>query len=202
MLRLQELASPQLTVSWVGLSFSAKAPAPGVTRCGILHLDQGNSWYQYRLGDEEVGSSPAEKDLGTLVDEKLDLNWERALIAQKASHALGCIPSSVASQAREGILPLCSDETPPGVLHPTLEPSAQDRHGPVGAGPEEGTKIIQWLEYLCCEEMKKFSTQEQAAQRCCRCPLPGSVQGQVGWGFVQCDLVKDVPACGRGFGMR
>jgi len=30
---------------------------------------------------------------------------------------------------------LHSDETPPG-----LEPSAQERHGPVGAGPEEGHK--------------------------------------------------------------
>jgi len=35
---------------------------------------------------------------------------------------------------------LCSGETPLGVLCPALEPSAQERHGPVGAGPEEGHK--------------------------------------------------------------
>jgi len=35
---------------------------------------------------------------------------------------------------------LCSSETPPDVLRPALEPSAQERHGPVGAGPEEGHK--------------------------------------------------------------
>jgi len=32
----------------------------------------------------------------------------------------------------------------------------------------------------------------QAAQRSCGCPLPGSVQGQVGRGFEQPDLVEDV----------
>jgi len=35
---------------------------------------------------------------------------------------------------------LCSDETPPAVLQTALEPSAQERHEHVGAGPEEGHK--------------------------------------------------------------
>ena len=35
---------------------------------------------------------------------------------------------------------LRSGETPSGVLHPALDLSAQERHGRVGAGPEEGHK--------------------------------------------------------------
>ena len=44
----------------------------------------------------------------------------------------------------------------------------------------------------------------QAAQRCCGCPVPGGVQGQVGWGPGQSGLVLDMevgsPACGKGAG--
>ncbi|KAK4816011.1 hypothetical protein QYF61_011001, partial [Mycteria americana] len=36
------------------------------------------------------------------------------------------------------------------------------------------------------------------AQRSCGCPIPGSVQGQAGWGFEQLGLVEGIPAHGRG----
>ena len=40
----------------------------------------------------------------------------------------------------------------------------------------------------------------QVAQRSCGCPLPGSVQGRVGWSSEQPGLVEGVAAHGRGVG--
>ena len=45
-------------------------------------------------------------------------------------------------------------------------------------------------------------TLEQAAQRGCGCPLPGSIQDQAGWDFEQSGLVGGVPACSKEVGTR
>ena len=43
------------------------------SKCKILQLGQGNPHYQYKLGDERTECSPVEKDLGLLVNGKLDM---------------------------------------------------------------------------------------------------------------------------------
>ncbi|GAB0177038.1 cAMP-dependent protein kinase inhibitor alpha [Grus japonensis] len=78
----------------------------------VLHMGQGNSKHNYRLGREWTENSPEEEDLGVLVDEKLNMTQQCAPAAQKANCMLGCIKRSVTSRSREVILPLCSCETP------------------------------------------------------------------------------------------
>ncbi|GAB0204167.1 cAMP-dependent protein kinase inhibitor alpha [Grus japonensis] len=54
--------------------------------CKALCMGWGNLWYQYKLGNEWIESSPEEKNLGISVDEKLDMAQQCVLAVQKAKY--------------------------------------------------------------------------------------------------------------------
>ena len=120
--------------------------------------------YEYGPQEELLERSPAEKVLGVLVDEKLDMSHQCAC---SPVVILGYIKRGVANRERGGNCPslLCLCEVPAGVLCAGLGSPAQEGCGAVGVSPEKSLEDDQRLEYLTYEhrlrELHLFSLEKK-----------------------------------------
>ena len=76
-------------------------------KCKVLHLGNRNVMHKYRMGDTWLNSSICERDLGVLVDNKLNMSQQCDMAAKKANAILRCISRSIEFRARE-VIPLYS----------------------------------------------------------------------------------------------
>uniref|UniRef100_A0A803SME4 Reverse transcriptase domain-containing protein n=1 Tax=Anolis carolinensis TaxID=28377 RepID=A0A803SME4_ANOCA len=136
-------------------------------KCKILHLGRKNEMQRYRMGDAWFNSSMCEKDLGVLVDNKLNMSLQCDAAAKKANGILACINRSIVSRSREVMLPLYS-----ALVRPHLEycvqfwaPQLEGDVDKLKSVQRRATKMIKGLENKSYEQWLKelgmFSLQKR-----------------------------------------
>ena len=85
-------------------------------KCKVLHLGRKNLQHPYRLSSATLVSTTEERDLGVIIDHKMNMSLQCDAAASKATKILACIHRCFSSKSQDIIFPLYS-----ALVRPQLE---------------------------------------------------------------------------------
>ena len=123
-------------------------------KCEVLHLGKRNQMHSYEIGDTWLSNTISEKDLGIVVDHKLNMSQQGDVATKKTNAILGCINRSTVSKSCKVLIPLYS-----ALIRPHLESCVQFWKPHLKKDAEKleqvqrrTTRMIRGLETKPCEE--------------------------------------------------
>ena len=96
---------PQAQIS-SAISTSTSFRNFSIDKCHALHMGFNSMHYPYRIDGFIIDSVPEEKDLGVIIDNKLNFHRHVMETVKKANNTLGCIRRSIKFRDKNIMLPL------------------------------------------------------------------------------------------------